>query len=47
MFDFKGGITSLTKALAIDEAHHGVRINSCVYFIHFVVNITIKYHFTL
>src|SRR3989442_630683 len=24
----KGGITSLTKALAIDEAEHGVRVNS-------------------
>src|SRR5947209_8926305 len=24
----KGGITSLTKALAVDEAAHGVRVNS-------------------
>jgi hypothetical protein len=29
----QGGIISLTKALAIDEAKHGVRVNAYVYFL--------------
>jgi hypothetical protein len=28
MFIIQGGVTSLTKALAIDEAKYGVRVNS-------------------